>query len=137
MEARSVEVRAAGGTNERCELEIATRPPWTLVFSGAGLVGVSFAANDLFEALILLRRELAKGGIQLMCAGARRDVFPSGMSRSMSGGRKAYVTRAATHPTLEDLVDIFDDADVSLVGSVSEQKEHHERWLQSIRPIGR
>jgi hypothetical protein len=69
--------------------------------------------RDLFEALADLRQSLEEQGIRLFCNGARTDVWPSGMSRSMSGGRKAYVLRLGTHA--RDLVDIFDGAEPSLI----------------------
>jgi hypothetical protein len=85
-----------------------------------------------FKALIELRRELSKVGLVPLCAGARRDVFPSGMSRSMGGGRKAYVTKPGLRPNSKDLVDIFDEDHDNIAG-VDEQAAFHREWIDSLR----
>ena len=113
-------------------IEVHTRP-WKLVFSAPGLQRQEFTARDLFDALVALRRELEKLGIKLLCAGARTDVFPSGMSRSMGGGRKAYVMRMGTPAS--ELVDIFDYAGPELVGGVDQQREFRDQWLVSLKKI--
>src|SRR5208282_5060184 len=50
-----------------------------------------FRATDAYKAMQALREYLEAKGCQLLCAGARPDVFPSAMSRDMGGGRLAYV----------------------------------------------
>jgi hypothetical protein len=124
-----VKVQLPNETIEECEIEPSHSPPWRLVFSGAGMKRRLFQADDLFEALRGIRKELERTGCRILCAGARRDVYPSGMSRSMSGGRKAYVNRMGAKPTPTDVVDIFDEAEASFVGSVDEQLEFHRRWM--------
>jgi hypothetical protein len=49
------------------------------------------SGNDLFEALCNLRLELEKAGVRLCVAGARTDVYPSGVAREMGLGQVAYI----------------------------------------------
>lgn len=87
-----------------------------------------FEDRDAFDALIAYRIQLDQVGERLLCAGARTDVWPSGMGRSMGGGLKAYVMRYGEQTGLGDLVHIFDEAPQDLVGSVRQQREFFERW---------
>src|SRR5688500_9437217 len=108
METRSIKVVLHDGSVKDCVVEIPTlSPPWKLVFSGIDLNRNEFSGCDLFDAFIALREALEEIGALPLCAGARPDVFPSGMSRSMGGGRKAYVTRIGEPARMADLVDIF------------------------------
>src|SRR5579864_287175 len=50
-------------------------------------------AGDFFEAMCEIRRELEKQAVVLECYGASKNVYPSGMSRSMGMGLKAYKMR--------------------------------------------
>jgi len=90
-----------------------------------------FRETDLYKAMQALRQYLEAKGYLLLCAGARRDVVPSGMSRSMGGGRQAYVIRPGKQAT--ELVDIFDYAEPALVGTVQQQREYVEAWWASLR----
>jgi hypothetical protein len=90
-----------------------------------------FRETDLYNAMQALRQYLEAKGYQLLCAGARPDVVPSGMSRSMGGGRQAYVIRPGKQAT--ELVDIFDYAEPALVGTVQQQREYVEAWWASWR----
>jgi hypothetical protein len=74
-----------------------------------------FTELDLYKAMQSLREHLEAKGYQLLCAGARPDVMPSAMSRSMGGGRQAYVLRPGKQAT--ELVDIFDYAEPAVVGT--------------------
>lgn len=131
-ETKIVKVRLADGTIKECSIEIPPPLPWKFIFSGLDLKPSEFTGRDLFEALIALRLELEKIGAQLLCAGARLCVFPSGMSRDMGGGRKAFVTRLGS-PMNEEAFDIFDYAEPELVSSVDKQKEFYERWVESLK----
>ncbi|HSS97469.1 MAG TPA: hypothetical protein VLK33_10585 [Terriglobales bacterium] len=130
-ETKTIKARRADGTIEECSIQIIQSPHWKLIFSGAGLQEKEFLDCDLFESFISLRKELEGVGIQLLCAGARSDVFPSGMSRDMGGGRKAYITKLGCSPTRADLVDIFAYSDHPSVGTVSEQQIFHTKWISS------
>src|SRR5579871_1469356 len=92
-ETKTIRARCADGPIEECSVQILQNPAWKLVFSGVGLQEREFSSGDLFDTVVSLRTALEHIGVQLLCAGARPDVFPSGMSRDMSGGRKAYITK--------------------------------------------
>lgn len=121
MEERAVLLVAADGGRQEGWFIISTRPPWSLrlVWAAGELEAVR---GDLFECLSVIRRELDPQGIRVCCAGARLDVYPSGMGRQMGGGRRAYVHRDGGRPTAHDLVDIFDSVDPELVVTVAEQE---------------
>ena len=130
----TVKVRSPSGEVKECTIELSQSPPWKLVFSGMSLGRREFSGDDLFNALIALRIELEGMGVQLLCSGARIDVFPSAMSRQMGGARKAYVTRLKRPGLPADLVDIFDYSAPESVGSVAQQKAFHDKWFASLRP---
>jgi hypothetical protein len=132
-EIKAIKARRPDGTTEECTVEIVQNPQSKLVFFGAGFQGREFSGGDLFDAFTSLRKTLEEAGVQLLCAGARPEVFPSGMSRDMGGGRKAYITKLGNPALRTDLVDIFDYSDAQSVGSVSDQHAFHERWVASLR----
>jgi hypothetical protein len=53
------------------------------------------------------------------------------MSRSMGGGRKAYIIRLGASAT--EMLDIFDFAPAESVGTVAQQEDFHARWVASLR----
>jgi len=116
-----------------CELSISDRPPYSIRLDHELVRGHVFGGDDLFECLIALRRELEKAGDRILCNGARVDAYPSGMSRSMGGARKVYITELGKPGT--ELVKIFDQADLEKVGSVEEQQTYHQLWVDSLRTI--
>jgi hypothetical protein len=132
-EKKAVKIQLRDGTVEEGQLEFSGGPPWRLLWSGATLSPQEFSGEDLFEALVALRLELEKIEALLLCAGARSDVFPSGMSRGMGGGRKAYITRIGAPALRTDLVDIFEYAKPEIVGTVAQQQAHHKKWAESLR----
>ena len=132
-EIKAIMARRSDGTIEECSVQIVQGPEWKLIFFGVGLVGRELSNGDLFDELMSLRLELEQHGVQLLCAGARSDVFPSGMSRDMGGGRKAYITKLGCPACRTDLVDIFDFSDAMSIGSVSDQRTFHQKWIMSLR----
>jgi len=91
------------------------------------------AGKDLFSAIRELRNILDQRGWRLLCAAARFDVYPSGMSREMGGARKAYSTSLGQPARLSNLIDILDFAPAVLVGTVHEQDAFHEKWIRSLK----
>lgn len=87
--------------------------------------------SDYFDALCLIRRELEAMDVSALCVGARKDAYPSGMARDMGAGLKVYILemgkRAESKP-----VSIFEYAPPETVGTVDEQREYFERWLNSF-----
>ena len=71
-------------------------------------------AESYFETLQNLRKELERDGIQILCNGAARNVYPSPMTLAMGYGRKAYKMTWGKQAPRKDLVEIF-DYDESLV----------------------
>jgi len=118
------ELRLAVSVDLQCEL-------WQIELLDFEKSMACFREKDLYDGLQALREYLEARGYQLLCAGARPDVVPSGMSRSMGGGRQAYVIRPGKQPT--ELVDIFDYAEPALVGTVQQQREYVESWRTSLR----
>ena len=89
-----------------------------------------FRETDLYKAMQALREYLEAKGCQLLCAGARPDVFPSGMCRDMEAGCIAYVIPLGKRAT--ELVNIFDYAEPALVGTVQQHREYLEAWKASL-----
>src|ERR1700722_9317600 len=89
-----------------------------------------FRETDLYKAMQALRGGLEAKGGQLLCAGARPDVVPSGMSRNVGGGREAYVVQLGKQAT--EFVDIFAYAEPAVVGTVRQQHEFVEAWRASL-----
>ncbi len=108
-------------------------PQCKIFFSGIGLQRKEFTSKDFFGALMLLRTELEKVNVQLLCNGARRDVFPSGMCRDMGRGLKAYITKLGCPARSADLVNIFDYSEDPSLGSVAEQQAFRRKWSESLR----
>ncbi len=134
-EQKIIKVLLEDGSTRDCQLEIFPTPTSKLVLHDLGSETQEFEGTDLFEALLQLRANLEQRGIRVLCNGARVDIYPSGMSRSMSAGRKAYLVRMGMRAELNDLVDIFDYADASLMGTVAQQADFRKKWLASLAYI--
>ena len=89
-------------------------------------------ADDLFECLNSVRRELEEDGLLLCCQGAIPNVFPSGMNRQMSSGRFAYPLRRNPPLSDADLVDVFAPAQVSEVDTLEVQRAAVLAFFRSI-----
>jgi len=90
-------------------------------------------ASDLFETLCLIRRQLEDQGVRLCCAGARRDVWPSGMQRDMGQGLVAYVLTLPRVTERPATVRIFEPAARDVVATVDEQREFAQSWMAQGR----
>jgi hypothetical protein len=101
-------------------------PNWILEFTSPITGKLSFTARDVFECLTQLRLELAKYGCKPLCAGARLDVYLSGMHRDMGNGLSAQIMSLGSEVDWEDRqVGIFDYAEPDLVASVEEQWNYY------------
>lgn len=79
-----------------------------LQYIGPGIGNFTVKSNDYFSCLQELRIELEQSGFLILCNGARKDIYPSAMTRQMSRGVYAYKL-ALERPLCEkDIVDIFD-----------------------------
>ena len=87
-------------------------------------------AADCYAALQGVRRKSEGRGWSVHCLGARRNVWPSAMSRDMGGGFKAYLMTMGQPAT--ELVDIL-ELDESPDGStVAEQEAFRKSWFDSL-----
>jgi hypothetical protein len=116
--------------------EVSGAPPWWIAFCDLDGVQQRFEAADLFDALSAAREYFDARGCALLCAGARRDVWPSRMSRSMGGGRKAYITELGKQARRACLIGIFDHAAPETIGTVEEQRAYHRDWIDSLGEYG-
>ena len=123
------------GRQRICMLTVSDHEPWTITIKSQEFNEKKFNGRDLFDCLISARLFLEKNNYLLLCGGARIDVYPSGMSRDMSGGRLAYVTKIGVGASREDIVDIFEPANQTNIGTVEQQKEFHARWVSSIKDV--
>lgn len=90
-------------------------------------------ADNFFQALIDVRKELEKINIKLLCKGCCRNVYPSGMLLGMGNGRKAYQLTMSKQARLDSLVDIFETCNIEEYASVDEQYNFFNVWCDSIR----
>ncbi|NUT96461.1 MAG: hypothetical protein HOY78_30975 [Saccharothrix sp.] len=81
---------------------------------------------DVFDALMGLREQLEPRGCAVAVQGARRDAWPSGMTRDMEHARRVYIMRPGVKTSLADLVATLADAPVELLGTIAEQEEHRD-----------
>ena len=132
-EVNSVLVQLRNGDKEKCSLVVSHSAPWEISFSGVGYEQEKFEGSDLFKAFLELRKKLEDSGYKLLCNGARKDVLSSGMSRSMGGGRRAYVVRLGSQARMKDMLDIFDYAEPDLTVSSQEQQQFNEQWFESLK----
>lgn len=102
-----------------------------LVFGGRSIAADSQAGY--FDALIRIRQTIEREGYRLLCFGASKGVYPSGMSRSMGVGDKAYRLEMGKAATSKDLISIFDtDASVA-PATIEEQQTFFDEWKESLR----
>ncbi|MBS9439966.1 hypothetical protein EAE91_23315 [Photorhabdus noenieputensis] len=95
-----------------------------------GTCRVEVSDFDFFSCFSKARKELKD--ITFLCKGAKRNVYPSNMSRQMSLGMVAYECTLGKQATREDIVKTFDFDDLNLVTDPDEQKEFHYEWLKSF-----
>ena len=133
-------VRIPGGTLLRAQL-VGTHSPdgYNLEFDWIDpapdkitpAIGV-FAQDDYFEAFLAVRHHLEDDGCELLCKGCAVDVWPSGMSRDMGGGIKAYQMRRGEPASSSSLVDIFEPDSKIQYSRVSTQEKYFQEWLKSL-----
>jgi hypothetical protein len=102
-----------------------------LIFRGADL-NLEAESDDCFSALQDVRRVLKKDELAAYCYGSSRNVFPSGLSRSMGDGRKAYKLSLGKQGRMADLVDIFAVGPDIELASVEDQEEFFQQWIASL-----
>lgn len=96
-----------------------------------GDIVIKKQADNFFDALVEIRRELEKENIKLLCKGCCRNVYPSGMILDMGSGRKAYQLTMGEPAKMSSLVDIFEICQAEEYASVDEQYNFFNKWLDS------
>ena len=97
----------------------------------AGNISIAKQADNYFEALIKIRKELEKK-IKLLCKGYYRNAYPSGMLLEMGSGRKAYSLTMGKQAKMSSLVDIFETCEIEEYATVDEQYDFFNMWWDSI-----
>ena len=133
VEQFTIDVLYADGRSDKIVLSVSMAHPRQLSCTGLGMHDRVVGEDDLFDALVALRNELYAMGCLLLCAGARPDVYPSGVARSMSGGRMAYVCEIGK--SAHAIVDIFSPALAEEVGTVEEQESYRQSWISALRSL--
>ena len=89
-------------------------------------------ADDYFDCLLQIREIFEKTNMKILCNGARYDVYPSRMSRQMGKGIKAYAVTMGKQAMEDSLVDIFESADLVKIGTIQQQRDYYNDWLDSL-----
>jgi hypothetical protein len=111
----------------------AEQPRITLSLSDGSAQMWEATGGDIFGALMTLRLEAERDGVQICCNGARRNAWSSGMQRDMGEGVTTYLLRLGEHQERPESVRTLDPAPAADVTTVAEQVEFHERWLAELR----
>lgn len=130
----TAKVRFSDGTVAELRLEISLDQEcglWQIRLVQSEENVTCFRETDLYKTMQTFRVYLESKGGRLLCAGARPDVVPSGMSGDMGGGREAYLVQLGKQAT--EFVDIFAYAEPAAVGTVRQQHEFVEAWRASLR----
>ncbi len=130
---KEIKILFSDGSIDSCAIDVSRVEPWKIILRQSRLGTLESEAPNLCEALSLLRKQLESQSCQLLCNGSRRNVIVSGMSRQMSGGRKAYVVNLGEPASRESIVDIFDYAGPNEVSSIKDQQEFYKRWVDSLK----
>ena len=88
-------------------------------------------SDNIFDSVVELRKKLELNNIYLLCNTSVINVYPSGMQKEF-GGTKAYKLQMGKQAALSDVVDIFDYDNELKIGSVKEQEEFYENWIESL-----
>jgi hypothetical protein len=131
MKSHQITVLAPNGQTEPAIIEVADGEPLRLIFRHETLDAIEAIDDDAFEALVQIRLRLEPAGYKLLCNAARRDVYPSAMSRQMSRGFSAYKLTLGRYAKMEDLVRVLDPAPPETIGTVAEQRAFFESYFNA------
>ena len=93
----------------------------------AGAQTFEASADDAFEALCRVREQAEPDGWRVGVAGARPDVWPSGMARDQGGGLTAYRLGVEAEAEADAVVDTFAPVDPTTTSTVAAQQAVAER----------
>ena len=88
-------------------------------------------SDNIFDSVVELRKKLELKNIYLLCNASAINIYPSTMQKEF-GGTKAYKLQMGKQAALADVIDIFDYDSELKIGSVKEQEEFYENWLESF-----
>jgi len=91
-----------------------------------------FKGNHYFDCQKKLRLFLEENEYLLLVEGARKNVYPSGMSVSMSDGLRAYRLSLGKPALTQDLISIFAYSESPDISSVEDQENFFLRWKRSL-----
>jgi hypothetical protein len=131
---KTLQILLTDGSIESGTVTASGIQPCQLSYVGIEMGELEFSDVDYWGALRELRLYLEARGARALCNGARTDVSPSGLTRSMTGGLSAYITRMNAPSSQEDRVNIFDYAQPELVGTVQQQENFHLEWFRGSFP---
>lgn len=136
-EVRNIEVQLKDGRIVPAKLSIWETSPDNpeLVKLSLEFRGREMSSNeeDFFGALVSIRKVLEEEGALLRCYGASKNVYPSGMSRSMGPAEKAYRLTMGSPTKQADLVSIFDTGPDVIPATVAEQEDFFNAWVDVFR----
>lgn len=119
-----------GGINETANIYYSRGDEWSFKIIFNDETEYEITGSDVFSCFCKIRNHFLD--IVFMCKGAKRNVYPSSMSRDMSGGVAAYELHGGKHSKREDLVNIFDFENEDIVSPL-DQKDYFLSWAQSER----
>ncbi len=93
---------------------------------------ISKYADNFFDALLELRKELEELGIHLLCKGCSKTVYPSAMQLNMGEGRQAYDLTLGKQASNNMIVDIFAPCNENEYASAEEQHSYFLKWIESL-----
>jgi hypothetical protein len=123
-ETYAVKVQLANGSI--VDTEIADRFEQAGGGEGGGdgrTLSIEVPGVGLFSVRWELRRQLEPLGVRVLCFGARRDTWASGMQRDMGSGSFAYLL-SYPRKDLKPMQHIFDYAPPETIGTVDEQRAY-------------
>lgn len=132
---RCVRMTSIDGIDEDCLIEYCLGRPVEMIATSRAFGRLVVVEGDLFEALCKVRLECEKHRFLLLCNGARKDTYPSRMSRQMGRGEKIYVLINGIQARKEDMIDLLEAASSGQVTTVAEQRENFDLWLTSLGSI--
>ncbi len=120
------------GKIDHAEIYYTEESPWIVNLIVNENINISVESDNLFDALQEVRNKAADQEILILCNGARKDVYPSSMSKSMGGGILAYELTLGKQAQRANLVNIFDDSRNNPIVTPDEQKDFYNKWIKSL-----
>jgi hypothetical protein len=88
--------------------------------------------GSYFDALNRIRGQIESEGIRLLCYGASKFCWPSGMAMEMGAGLHVYRLKIGRKPEMEHLIGTFDTGEDVVPATLAQQKAFADEWLKSI-----